>query len=105
MESYNFWQDLFDTYQSLSDWMKFAWLVVPPVFVLSLTAMVMRFRVDGKQASTPQIGELVYTIYRDGDDRFHVVCHGQQIDEQPTLLFLDPPSCDLHASRAPDRDT
>ena len=38
MESYSFWQDFFDTYQSLSDWMKFAWLVVPPGFPHSLSA-------------------------------------------------------------------
>lgn len=34
MDSYNFWQDLFDTYQSLSDWMKTLWLIVPPAFAL-----------------------------------------------------------------------
>ena len=36
MDDYNFWQDVFDTDQSLSDWMKFAWLVVPPIFLLGL---------------------------------------------------------------------
>ena len=32
----NFWQDFFDTYQSLPDWMKLAWLVVLPAFALGL---------------------------------------------------------------------
>lgn len=32
MEPYNFWQDFFDTYQSLNDWIKALWLIVPPVF-------------------------------------------------------------------------
>ncbi|MEG9884327.1 MAG: hypothetical protein V6Z86_06870 [Hyphomicrobiales bacterium] len=36
MDDYHFWQDVFDTYQSLSDWMKFAGLVVPLVFLLGL---------------------------------------------------------------------
>ena len=26
MEDYNFWRDLFDTYQSLPPWMQFAWM-------------------------------------------------------------------------------
>ena len=25
MDDYNFWRDLFDTYQSLPPWMQFAW--------------------------------------------------------------------------------
>jgi len=47
VEPYNFWQDFFDTYQSLSDWMKFAWLIVPPAFVLGLVALVLHFRTVG----------------------------------------------------------
>ena len=47
VEPYNFWQDFFDTYQSLSDWMKFAWLIVPPAFVLGLVALVLHFRAVG----------------------------------------------------------
>ncbi|WP_156892533.1 hypothetical protein [Salaquimonas pukyongi] len=47
MEDYNFWQDFFDTYQSLSDWMKFAWLIVPPAFLPGLVALVLHFRMGG----------------------------------------------------------
>ncbi|NVK34103.1 MAG: hypothetical protein HWE23_06470 [Rhodobacteraceae bacterium] len=47
---YNFWQDFFDRYQSLSDWMKMLWLVVPPAFVLGLIALVMRMRINSKRA-------------------------------------------------------
>lgn len=46
MDSYNFWQDFFDTYQSLSDWMKALWLIVPSAFALAMTALVMRFRIE-----------------------------------------------------------
>lgn len=44
MGDYHFWQDFFDTYQSLSDWMKFAWLLVPPGFVLGLVAIILKYR-------------------------------------------------------------
>ena len=43
MEDYNFWQDFFDTYQSLPDWMKALWLIVPPAFLLGLIALIMRY--------------------------------------------------------------
>lgn len=44
MDSYHVWQDAFDTYQSLSEGLKLAWLVVPPAFVLAFTALVLRYR-------------------------------------------------------------
>lgn len=48
MDTYNFWQDFFDTYQSLSDWLKVLWLIVPPAFVLGLVALTLRFRLAGR---------------------------------------------------------
>lgn len=56
MGDYNFWQDFFDTYQSLSDWMKFAWLVVPPAFLLGLVALFMWYRLAAKRATEPKTG-------------------------------------------------
>lgn len=50
VNDYNFWQDFFDTYQSLSDWIKFAWLVVPPAFVLGLVRLLVRPRGEMKPA-------------------------------------------------------
>jgi len=49
MENYNFWQDFFDTYQSLSDWIKFLWLIIPPSFVLGLSALILRYRLNVKK--------------------------------------------------------
>jgi len=46
---YNLWQDAFDTYQSLSDWIKLAWLIVPPAFVLGLLALVLHYRLAAKR--------------------------------------------------------
>jgi len=49
VDDYNLWQDAFDTYQSLSDWVKIAWLVVPPAFVLGLLALVLHYRLAAKR--------------------------------------------------------
>ena len=73
MEHYNFWQDLFDTYQSLSDWMKFAWLVVPPAFLLGFAAMVMRYRLSGVAA--PGKGSLAYTVFADKNGGLRIYTH------------------------------
>lgn len=48
---YNFWQDFFDTYQSLPDWLKFAWLVVPALFMLAVFAIYLRYRAAASLAS------------------------------------------------------
>jgi len=89
MDNYSFWQDFFDTYQSLSDWMKVLWLTVPPAFILGLVALTMRLRIDSKQADG-FTGKLIYSIYRDDEDQFHIVAHSARIGGQPTLLLLDP---------------
>jgi hypothetical protein len=89
MEDYNFWQDFFDTYQSLSDPTKALWLIVPPDFVLGLIALVMRHRVAIKEAEHGLRGDLVYTIHRDGDDQLRVYRHGAALDREPALLLLD----------------
>jgi hypothetical protein len=36
MDDTTFWRAFFDMYLALSDWIKLAWLVVPPLFVLGL---------------------------------------------------------------------
>lgn len=94
MDSYNFWQDLFDTYQSLSNWMKFAWLVVPPAFLLGLVALCMWYRIAAKRAGKGIHGDLAYTIHRDDFGQLHVHRHGQRLEQQPTLLLLESPGGD-----------
>ena len=34
-QDYNFWRDLLDTYQSLPDFLKFVWVVVPSLLLLA----------------------------------------------------------------------
>ncbi len=92
MEDYNFWQDFFDTDQSLSDPTKALWLIVPAAFLLGLIALIMRHRVAVKDAENAMRGDLVYTIHRDGDDKLHVYRHGAALDREPALLLLDQPS-------------
>ena len=92
MEDYHFWQDFFDTYQSLSDPTKALWLIVPPASVLGLIALVLRHRVAVRAAENGLRGDLVYTIHRDGDDKLHVYRHGPALEREPALLFLEEPN-------------
>ena len=64
MQDYNFWQDVFDTYQSLSIALQLAWLILPPAFVLGLAALILRFWWRCRQLGPVGRGDLVYTIYR-----------------------------------------
>ena len=90
MDNYNFWQDLFDTYQSLSDWLKILWLIVPPAFVLGLVALTLRFRIESRKVERRFDGELVYSIPRDADNRVHILRHSPGAGESPALLLPDP---------------
>ena len=92
MDGYNFWQDFFDTYQSLSDPTKALWLIVPAGFLLGLIALIMRHRVAVKEAEHGLRGDLIYTIHRDGDDKLCVYRHGPALDREPALLVLEEPN-------------
>jgi hypothetical protein len=41
---YNFWRDLFDTYQSLTPLLQALWLIVPPTFVVTVLALCLQPR-------------------------------------------------------------
>ena len=42
MEDYNFWRDLFDTYQSLPPWMQFAWMCgILLAYIATATIMML----------------------------------------------------------------
>ena len=92
MEDYNFWQDFFDTYQSLSDGTKALWLIVPAAFVLGLIALITRHRVAVRRAENSLRGDLIYTIHRDADDKLHVYRHGPALDREPALVLLEEPN-------------
>ena len=86
---YNFWQDFFDTYQSLSDWMKLAWLVVPPMFLLGVISLIMRYRIASKQADRLFDGDLIYTVYRDTEHQLQVYRHSDMLGGDPRVVLLE----------------
>jgi len=98
MENYNFWQDFFDTYQSLSDWMKFAWLIVPPIFLLGLIALIRKER---KRVDYPIEGELIYSIHRDKQNQLHIFRHNPELEHDPAQLSLDHPNRDRAQLKTP----
>ncbi|MDJ0821542.1 MAG: hypothetical protein QNJ09_06985 [Paracoccaceae bacterium] len=75
METYNFWSDLFDTYQSLSDWLQLAWLVVPPAFLLGVLALVIHYRLAAKRSIEMNTGSLAYTVFSDENGILRVYTH------------------------------
>ncbi len=84
MEETTFWQALFATYQSLTDWIKALWLIVPPAFIVAMTALLMR----AKRPAPETDGELVYTVHRDASGLYRVLRHASS-DDTPALLPLD----------------
>ncbi len=103
---YNFWKDFFDTYQSLSDWMKFAWLIVPPAFVLGLIALVMRMRIDSKRAEGVDAGTLAYTVQKDENGGLRIYTHdGADVlparTSEPHLLPLPGATHPAHSKHPP----
>ncbi len=89
MEDYNFWADLFDTYQSLPDWIKALWLIVPPAFLLGLFALVMLYRLVSKEVDKAVAGELLYTVYKEPAGLFQIYRHGVLDDGNPELVLLE----------------
>ena len=75
METYNFWQDVFDTYQSLSWDLQLAWLVLPPLFLLGFVVVVLRFWLTWRQLGPVGRGDLVYTVYRNDFGTYEVYRH------------------------------
>ena len=92
MDGYNFWQDFFDTYQSLSDPTKALWLIVPATFLLGLIALILRYRVASREAEHGLGGDLVYTIRKDAGGELHVYRHGGALEREPALVLLEEPN-------------
>lgn len=84
MDGYSFWQDVFDTYQSLPDWLKALWMLVPPAFVLALTWLLRRPR--------REVGRLVYTIYRDDEGRLQLISH---VPQDPPVMLPPPEEAEV----------
>ena len=84
MEDISAFQAFLGTYQSLADWIKALWLIVPPVFILLLTALLLRAK-----RTVPEVdGELVYTVHRDAAGQYRILRHTPP-DDTPALLPLE----------------
>jgi hypothetical protein len=75
MDDYNFWSDLLDTWQSTADWIKALAILAPQASALAALALVLRHRRARRRAEPLPAGTLAYTIWRDDDDRLHVMRH------------------------------
>ena len=85
MEEISAFQAFLGTYQSLADWIKALWLIVPPAFILLLTALLLRAK-----RPVPEVdGELVYTVHRDAAGQYRILRHVPP-DDTPALLPLEP---------------
>ena len=104
MEDYNFWQDLFDTYQSTADWIKALWIVAVPAFALGLLALIFQYRLASKQAPLADGAELLYTVHREDGGTFRVYRHTGSSELEPKadddLLLLERNRADQGAKRS-----
>lgn len=99
MENYNFWKDFFDTYQSLSDWMKMLWLIVPPAFALGALWLGLDYRLKSRPAAPTGDGALAYTVFADetGVWRIHAHQDAEAVaDERPEATVLPLPGVHPH---------
>jgi hypothetical protein len=94
---YNFWADLLDTYQSLSDWIKALWLLVPPAFVLGLVAILRRPAMAEAIGQEPQ--GLVYSVYRSPQGT--LVLHRPTDEVTDRSISPSPGTGDVPAEAAP----
>ena len=85
MEDISAFQAFLGTYQSLADWIKALWLIVPPAFIFAMTALLAR----GRRAVPEADGELVYTVHRDAAGQYRIRRHTPP-DDAPALLPLEP---------------
>lgn len=105
MPEYNFWADLFDTYQSTADWIKALWIVAVPGFLLGLIALIFQYRLASKQAPLADGAELLCTVHRgDAAGRFRVYRHTGSAELAPKtdagLLLLERDRADQGAKRS-----
>ena len=64
---YNFWRDLLDTYQSLDDWLKLCWLVIPSGLLLiagnGLSNMIQRALAPEVPEAPPPLAAAAHKKY------------------------------------------
>lgn len=101
MSDYNFWADLLSTYEALPDLIKVLWLIVPPIFVLALVALFMRYKISKMRSGPNYTGDLIYSIRQTDENKFYVFRHGDA-KAYPALL---PMNKDALIDWAPDTES
>jgi len=91
---YNFWADMLDTFQSSPDWIKALWLLIPPAFLLVLFWLWRRPKTPPEMAASAEQGRLLYSVYRDSNNRAHIVSYIPELIGRPDILLIDPPEVD-----------
>ena len=66
----------------------------PPTFILTLIWLLARTRNRRGPVEPDAVGRLIYSVYRDSDNRTHIISHFPELAERPTVLLLDPPAYD-----------
>ena len=78
MDDYNLWQDLFDTFQSLAQWLKFYFMTLLAMTVLAPMVLVPWYLLQRRRLklmAQPGRGKLVCTITRNADGELEVYAH------------------------------
>ena len=89
MNSYNFFQDLLDTYQSFGPFIQLAWLVVPCATIALIFWLYFRYRLKlqaeaSQQPNPPDLHPYLWEDQRTG----RVVAYHAPIPDAPTLMAL-----------------
>ena len=93
MQDYNFWADLLLTFKSSPDWIKALWLLVPPMFVLAVMGMVMRFGLALRPRPKPVEGELIVPLRHRGGALEDVDFAALPREIEVTVGMLPTPLC------------
>lgn len=100
MDTYSAWQDVLDTYQSLSDFLKFAWLIVPPTFVVAMVAVCFHYRLERFRLQNDVAGKVSLKLDRDTMEIWET-CADRARSNANTVLSEDVAAPDLKNQRLP----
>ena len=91
MENYNFLADLLSTFRSMPDWIKALWIVVPPLFVLAFTALIIRLRQDNQPMDTLKPDHDLPQLHWDEQSQMrHITRNNHHIDDVGNLISAKP---------------
>ena len=89
---YNFWRDLLDTYQSLPDWLKLLWLLIPAAMITaagSAFARLVKHLLSGGNRRQNLTARSAYRGSFDADDEQNALALARQAGQvlEATSLY------------------